>query len=155
VRARARAVPDTCTCHAAALLLLLLLLHTLEPCAGAGPDIGPEVDIAPYVDALALNGQGRRVHFETYGCQMNVNDTEIAWSILAEHGYARADALADADVVLVMTCAIRDGAENKVFTRLSQIKAIKKKQRNAKGCVPKIKNWMKKEDSPPSWRGRK
>jgi tRNA A37 methylthiotransferase MiaB len=57
------------------------------------------------------------VYFETYGCQMNSNDTEIAWAILERAGYVRANELKDADVALLMTCAIRDGAEQRVFRR--------------------------------------
>ena len=56
------------------------------------------------------------------------NDTEIAWSILAAQGYARSEDIDNADIALLVTCAIREGAENKVFTRLSQLNAIKKSQ---------------------------
>ena len=42
-------------------------------------------------------------YFETYGCQMNVNDTEIAWSLLMDAGYERTHELSEADVVMLMT----------------------------------------------------
>ena len=67
----------------------------------------------PYVSSPLLHGDGRSVYIETYGCQMNVSDTEIVHSILASAGYTRSPSLDHADVVLVNTCAIRDGAEQR------------------------------------------
>ncbi|KAK5934578.1 hypothetical protein CgunFtcFv8_014966 [Champsocephalus gunnari] len=52
-------------------------------------------------------GNSRKVYFETYGCQMNVNDTEIAWSILQRKGYLRTVEINEADVILLVTCSIR------------------------------------------------
>lgn len=75
--------------------------------------ITPENTI-PYLNEIDYNGQGRKVFFEVYGCQMNVNDTEIVWSILKENGYQKIDSADKADVVLLMTCAIREKAESKV-----------------------------------------
>lgn len=75
--------------------------------------ITPENTI-PYLDAIDYNGNGRKVFFEVYGCQMNVNDTEIVWSILKDHGYEKVESIDDANVVLLMTCAIREKAESKV-----------------------------------------
>lgn len=68
----------------------------------------------PYLNSLDYNGHGRKVYFEVYGCQMNVNDTEIVWAILKENGYVKTNTIADANVVLVVTCAIREGAEDRV-----------------------------------------
>ncbi|XP_028854521.1 mitochondrial tRNA methylthiotransferase CDK5RAP1 isoform X2 [Denticeps clupeoides] len=79
-------------------------------------------------------GDARRVFFETYGCQMNVNDTEIAWSILQKKGFLRADNLAEADVVLLVTCSVREKAEQTIWNRLKDLTALKKKRR--KGQVP-------------------
>lgn len=73
----------------------------------------------PYLNALDFNGHGRKVFFEVYGCQMNVSDTEIIWAILKENGYKKADNIDEADAVLVITCAIREGAEGKVCVLLS------------------------------------
>lgn len=75
--------------------------------------IMPENTI-PYLNELDYDGNGRKVFFEVYGCQMNVNDTEIVWSILKENGYCKVDSADAADVVLLMTCAIREKAESKV-----------------------------------------
>uniref|UniRef100_A0A6Q2Z0F4 CDK5 regulatory subunit associated protein 1 n=1 Tax=Esox lucius TaxID=8010 RepID=A0A6Q2Z0F4_ESOLU len=73
-------------------------------------------------------GNSRTVCFETYGCQMNVNDTEIAWSILQKKGYQRTSDVAEADVVLLVTCSIREKAEQTIWNRLRQLTAIKKKR---------------------------
>ncbi|KAM4740760.1 mitochondrial tRNA methylthiotransferase CDK5RAP1 isoform 2-T2 [Anableps anableps] len=72
--------------------------------------------------------QGEVVYFETYGCQMNVNDTEIAWSILQKKGYERTADLKQADVVLLVTCSIREKAEQTIWNRLQQLTAMKKKR---------------------------
>lgn len=71
-------------------------------------------DTIPYLNVLDFNGRGRKVFFEVYGCQMNVNDTEIVWSILKDNGYEKCESAETADVVLLMTCAIREKAESKV-----------------------------------------
>ncbi|XP_054641405.1 CDK5 regulatory subunit-associated protein 1 isoform X2 [Dunckerocampus dactyliophorus] len=73
-------------------------------------------------------GNSRKVYFETYGCQMNVNDTEIAWSILHDKGYQRTAHLNEADVVLLVTCSIREKAEQTIWNRLQQLTAMKKKR---------------------------
>ena len=75
-------------------------------------------------------GTGRRVFVETYGCQMNVSDTEIVLGVLHQSGYDRADAIEDADVVLLNTCAIRDNAEKKIHERLRHLNYFKKKREN-------------------------
>lgn len=79
----------------------------------------------PQVFALSL------VYVECYGCQMNVNDTEIVHSILKKHNYSQTDTLDDAGVVLLMTCAIREGAERKIWERLNQLKGHKLQRRKS------------------------
>lgn len=77
----------------------------------------------PYLDEpIKTYGENRKVFLETYGCQMNVNDTEVVWSILKNNGFQITDEIKLADVILVVTCAIREGAETKVFMRYSYIK---------------------------------
>ncbi len=71
---------------------------------------------------------GRRVYVETYGCQMNVSDSEIVLGVLNQSGYERADTVEDADVVLLNTCAIRDNAEKKIHERLRHLNFFKKKR---------------------------
>ncbi|XP_023174270.1 CDK5RAP1-like protein [Drosophila hydei] len=82
----------------------------------------------PYLNAIDYNGHGRRVHFEVYGCQMNTNDTEVVWSILKEHGYQRSEDVTNADVVMLVTCAVRDGAEQKIWNRLRHLRALKERR---------------------------
>jgi tRNA-2-methylthio-N6-dimethylallyladenosine synthase len=61
------------------------------------------------------------VYIETYGCQMNLADTELLLGYLGEHGYRRTDDPADADVILLNTCAIREHAEERVLGRLGDL----------------------------------
>lgn len=56
---------------------------------------------------------------------MNVNDTEIVWSILDKAGYTRVPTETQADTVLIMTCSIREGAEHKIWQRLRDLKRLK------------------------------
>jgi tRNA-2-methylthio-N6-dimethylallyladenosine synthase len=70
----------------------------------------------------------RQVYLETYGCQMNVSDSEIVASVLQEHGYGLTRDEEEADVVLINTCAIRENAEQKVRTRLGMLRAKKRDQ---------------------------
>jgi tRNA-2-methylthio-N6-dimethylallyladenosine synthase len=67
-----------------------------------------------------------RVYIETYGCQMNVSDSELMLGVLAREGYTAAAELSEADVVLVNTCAVRDHAEQKVLSRLGELKQVKR-----------------------------
>jgi tRNA-2-methylthio-N6-dimethylallyladenosine synthase len=69
----------------------------------------------------------RRVLIETYGCQMNVADSDLALGVLAEQGYGRADSLEDADIILVNTCAVRENAEERVIRRLENLRVFKVK----------------------------
>ncbi|MBT6145976.1 MAG: tRNA (N6-isopentenyl adenosine(37)-C2)-methylthiotransferase MiaB, partial [Gemmatimonadetes bacterium] len=67
----------------------------------------------------------RSVYIETYGCQMNVADTEVVASILADAGYRIVDQLEAANVILVNTCAIRENAEERVIGRVSQLNGLR------------------------------
>src|SRR6267143_1337666 len=60
----------------------------------------------------------RRVYIETYGCQMNVSDSELMFGVLGREGYVRTDDPAEADVLLVNTCAVRDHAEQRLGPKL-------------------------------------
>ncbi|MGM9765814.1 MAG: tRNA (N6-isopentenyl adenosine(37)-C2)-methylthiotransferase MiaB [Candidatus Cryptobacteroides sp.] len=62
----------------------------------------------------------RKVYIETYGCQMNVNDTEVIFSILAEAGYDRTENIEEADVIMANTCSVRDNAEQRIWGRIDQ-----------------------------------
>ena len=74
------------------------------------------------------SAHARRVYIETYGCQMNVSDSELMAGILTQSGHETVPHLDDADVVLVNTCAIRENAETKVINRLTQLNHRKRRQ---------------------------
>lgn len=73
-----------------------------------------------------LEGNGKKLFIESYGCQMNLNDSEIVASILAGEGFNTTTLLEEADLVLVNTCSIREKAEQTVRKRLQQYNRIKK-----------------------------
>ena len=60
----------------------------------------------------------KKAYIETYGCQMNVNDTEVIFAILAGAGYARTENMEEADLVMANTCSVRDNAEQRIWGRL-------------------------------------
>ncbi len=66
----------------------------------------------------------RKYFIETYGCQMNVHDSERMAGLLETSGYDRADSDADADLVVINTCSVRERAEEKLYTRLGEIKEM-------------------------------
>ena len=66
------------------------------------------------------------VYIETYGCQMNVSDSELMLGVLGREGYVRSDDPARADVILVNTCAVRDHAEQRVLSRMGELKGYKR-----------------------------
>ena len=69
-----------------------------------------------------------KVYIETYGCQMNVNDSEVILSILQDAGYVLTENIEEADVILANTCSIRDNAEQRIWGRIDQFKIQKKKR---------------------------
>lgn len=68
----------------------------------------------------------KKVYIETYGCQMNVADSEIVFSILAKEGYSRTESITDADIIMANTCSIRDNAEQRIWGRIEQFNLQKK-----------------------------
>jgi tRNA-N(6)-(isopentenyl)adenosine-37 thiotransferase enzyme MiaB len=69
-----------------------------------------------------------QLFIETYGCQMNVNDSEVVLSIMQDAGYALCDSMEKADLILINTCSIRDNAEQRVLGRLDVFRLEKKKR---------------------------
>ena len=67
----------------------------------------------------------KKIHIETYGCQMNVADSEVVASILKNDGYEYTKDINQADVILLNTCSIREHAENKIVQRLNELKKLK------------------------------
>ena len=72
----------------------------------------------------------KQLYIETYGCQMNVADSEVVASIMKMAGYDLCDNEADADAIFLNTCSIRENAENKIYNRLETLHAEQKKGRN-------------------------
>ncbi|ETE57545.1 CDK5 regulatory subunit-associated protein 1, partial [Ophiophagus hannah] len=89
-------------------------------------------DPAPYLGPTSLADSPKKVYLETYGCQMNVSDTETAWAILQRSGYQRTSNLAEADVVLLVTCSVREKAEQTVWNRLRVFKSLKTKRQRSR-----------------------
>ena len=75
-----------------------------------------------------LTGSGRKLYIETYGCQMNVGDSEIVVSIMQNEGYRYTESLDEADIVLINTCSIRDNAEQRIWGRLSEMRRMRKQK---------------------------
>ena len=70
----------------------------------------------------------KKLYIETYGCQMNQSDTQIVGSIMAEHNFETTTDIAEADLIFVNTCSIRDNAEKRVRARLKEFNRYKKKK---------------------------
>lgn len=85
----------------------------------------PEAPVRPVVPETAP-----RVYVETYGCQMNVADSDLIGSVLAGAGYGTTDRADNADVVIINTCAVREKAEDRVIARATELGALKKKRPN-------------------------
>nr|DAT61453.1 MAG TPA: (dimethylallyl)adenosine tRNA methylthiotransferase [Caudoviricetes sp.] len=75
-----------------------------------------------------LQGAGRKLFVETYGCQMNVGDTEIVVAIMQQEGYVYTDKIEEADVVLINTCSIRDNAEQRIWGRLREMAHLRRRR---------------------------
>ncbi len=69
-----------------------------------------------------------KLYIETYGCQMNVNDTEVVFAILGAHGYQRTENIEEADVIMANTCSIRDNAEQRIHGRIAWFDTFRKKR---------------------------
>jgi tRNA-2-methylthio-N6-dimethylallyladenosine synthase len=72
--------------------------------------------------------QKRKLYIETYGCQMNFSDTQIVGSIMTDHDFETTGNIAEADLIFVNTCSIRDNAEKRVRARLQEFKRYKKQK---------------------------
>lgn len=82
----------------------------------------------PFDKEQYRNGHSK-LYIETYGCQMNVADSEVVVSILNKQGFALTDDYKDSDLILINTCSIRDNAEQRIFNRLNEFKHLKKKNK--------------------------
>ena len=80
----------------------------------------------------------KKLYIETYGCQMNVADSEVVASVMQMAGYETTEVLDEADAVFLNTCSIRDNAEQKIYHRLDALDAIKRKRKliiGVLGCM--------------------
>ena len=75
-----------------------------------------------------LQGEGKKIFIETYGCQMNFGDSEIVVSIMQEEGYFYTEKIEEADIVLINTCSVRDNAEQRIWGRLSEMRHQRKQK---------------------------
>ncbi len=82
----------------------------------------------PINNLRPLTGSGRKLYIETYGCQMNVGDSEIVVSIMQQEGFRYTEKLEEADIVLINTCSIRDNAEQRIWGRLSEMRRQRKQK---------------------------
>lgn len=82
----------------------------------------------------------KRYHIVTYGCQMNVHDSEKIAGMLTELGYSPCDSMEEADIVVFNTCCIRENAENHAYGNIGMLKKLKAKKRDmiiaVGGCMP-------------------
>ena len=81
----------------------------------------------PKYNLAVQQGQGK-FHIETYGCQMNQNDSEVVVAVMQQNGFEYTPTLEEADVVLINTCAIRDNAEQRIWGRLAELRGLKKRK---------------------------
>ena len=90
-----------------------------------------------YIYMFVMNS--KNVYIETFGCQMNVNDSERIVTMLADIGYLPVKTPADADMILLNTCSVRGGAEEKVYRRLENLAVFKRTKKQliigVGGCV--------------------
>ncbi|MBF2053675.1 MAG: tRNA (N6-isopentenyl adenosine(37)-C2)-methylthiotransferase MiaB [Candidatus Sericytochromatia bacterium] len=90
--------------------------------------------------STATQSPARRVHIETFGCQMNKSDSEKMLGLLAKDGYHWTDEQAEADLILINSCSIRENAVNRLIGHLGRMKALKRQNPElvigVGGCVP-------------------
>ena len=79
--------------------------------------------------SIVLAGK-KRLFIETYGCQMNVADSEVVASIMAKEGYSKTSKIEEADAIFVNTCSVRDNAEQRVLGRLQYFQSLKRKKKS-------------------------
>lgn len=86
----------------------------------------------------ATANEEKKLFIETYGCQMNVADSEVVASVMKMAGYDLTDSLDNADAVFLNTCSVRENAEHKIYNRLEALRALQKKRKliiGVLGCM--------------------
>lgn len=92
-------------------------------------------DAYEITEELSKIGTGKKYYIETYGCQMNVHDTENIKALLEELNFEEIQEMEKADLILLNTCAIRENAHNKVFGMLGRIKHLKEEKKDIITCL--------------------
>ncbi|MGQ9620549.1 MAG: tRNA (N6-isopentenyl adenosine(37)-C2)-methylthiotransferase MiaB [Bacteroidales bacterium] len=95
----------------------------------------------------------KKLYIETYGCQMNVADSEVVASVMSDSGYSVTGNIGEADLILLNTCSIREHAEKKIWNRLKALKHIKKRKPGLMigviGCMAeRLKETLLRNDLP-------
>ncbi|RKV84170.1 MAG: tRNA (N6-isopentenyl adenosine(37)-C2)-methylthiotransferase MiaB, partial [Bacteroidetes bacterium] len=72
----------------------------------------------------------KKLKIETYGCQMNVADSEVVAAIMLSDGYQMTDNEKEADTIIINTCSVRDNAEQKVISRLQYFNSLRKNNKD-------------------------
>ncbi len=86
----------------------------------------PNVSREVYCNTMKLDN-GKKIYIETYGCQMNVADTEVVLGVMSDAGYRLTGEAAIADLILINTCSVRDNAEQRAQQRVSELKEHKRR----------------------------
>ena len=99
-----------------------------------------------------MEGKNKKIFIETYGCQMNISDSEIVVSILTAEGYNNTNNISDADFIFLNTCSIRENAEERVRKRLEYLRSLKRRNPGLKigllGCMAeRLKDELLKEEN--------
>src|SRR6267378_3796137 len=101
--------------------------------------------ISATLDLIGLDGlvkeMGARVYIETFGCQMNISDSERTATGLRKAGYELVQTVEGADVVLFNTCSVRERAEQKVYNRIGEVRKITRDKTpliGVMGCVAQL-----------------
>lgn len=92
-----------------------------------------------YHNGFIIAKPGMKVYIETYGCQMNVNDSEVILSVLQGCGYSLTEDITEADLILANTCSVRDNAEQRIWGRIEQFRHVRRSKKDARigivGCM--------------------
>jgi tRNA-2-methylthio-N6-dimethylallyladenosine synthase len=94
---------------------------------------------------MSTKPSSRQIHIETFGCQMNEYDSELVRTLLKKEGYVFTEDRECADVILMNTCAIRENAHNRVYTHLSELRALKKSRPLVVGVLGCMAQNLKEE----------
>ncbi len=113
-----------------------------------GKERTERLSFKPVDKELSKLGAGRYYYIITHGCQMNVHDTEVMAGLLEEMSYQPTVNEAEADLIIVNTCAIRDNAESKVYGEIGRFKQLKRNKKElliaVAGCMPQEENTIQK-----------